>query len=102
MNPTKPQYLQAIRSQSAYPVYRSVIGLIALLGYLLAGAIALGALVAGVSSMGSSFMLGVIIIITGGLLAGIVFLSARLSQEAALMLADMADSTVDAHSRSHG
>ena len=99
MNASRQQYLQSIRADSAYPVYRGVIGMIALLGYLLAGALALGALVGGLGAMSNSFFMGLVALVTGGIFAAIVFLIAKLSKEAALMLVDIADSTVEANSR---
>lgn len=54
MNTSRQQYLQSIRAASAYPVYRGVIGTVALLGYLFAGAMALGALPGGIAAMSSS------------------------------------------------
>jgi len=99
MNGSKQQYLQSIRTDSAYPVYRSVIGLIALLGYLFAGVLALGALIGGLTTMGTSFLMGLVALLTGGIFAAIVFLLAKMSKEAALMIVDLADSTVDANSR---
>lgn len=44
-------------------------------------------------------MTGLIALITGDIFAAIVFLLAKLSKEAALMLVDIADSTIDANSR---
>jgi hypothetical protein len=99
MNASRQQYLQSIRAETAYPVYRGVIGTIALLGYVLAGVIALGALVTGLGAMASSFLTGLITLVAGGVVAAITFLVAKLSKEASLMLADIADSTVDANSR---
>jgi predicted lipid-binding transport protein (Tim44 family) len=99
MNGSKQQYLQSIRADTAYPVYRGVIGMIAMLGYLFAGVTALGALVGGFGAMSSSFAMGLITLVTGAIFAAIVFMLAKLSKEAALMLVDIADSTVDANSR---
>ena len=75
--------------------------MIALLGELFAGAVALGALVGGLGAMSNSFMTGLIALITGGIFAAIVFLLAKLSKEAALMLVDIADSTVEANSHAN-
>lgn len=99
MNTSRQQYLQSIRAETAYPVYRGVIGTIALLGYVLSGVIALGALIAGLGAMANSFLTGLIALIAGGVFAAIAFLVAKLSKEASLMLVDIADSTIDANSR---
>ena len=37
MNTSKQQYIDNIRSNTAYPTYRGIIGIIAIFGYLLAG-----------------------------------------------------------------
>ena len=100
MNATKQQYLTQIRDNTAYPTYRGIIGIIAILGYLLAGVNALGSLIGGFGTMGSSFLGGVGIIIFGLLVSGLIFLGARFWKEAALILADVGDSITEANSRS--
>ncbi|MCU1329359.1 MAG: hypothetical protein JWN34_4729, partial [Bryobacterales bacterium] len=44
MTTAKQQYLDSLRQNSAYPTYRGVIGLIALVFYAIAGVSAMGAL----------------------------------------------------------
>lgn len=100
MNESKQQYLQSVRSDSAYPVYRSVIGIFALLGYLLAGTLALMTLVSGFGMMTNSLTMGLVTLLMGGIVSAMVFFLAKLSKEAALILVDLADSTVEANSRS--
>ena len=99
MNQEKQQYLNTIRSNTAYPTYRGIIGIIAILGYLLAGLSALSAVISGFAAMGDSFMAGVGIIIGGAIFSGLIFLGARFWKEAALILADIGDSITDANSR---
>jgi hypothetical protein len=99
MNQEKQQYLNTIRTNTAYPTYRGIIGIIAILGYLLAAFNALGALIAGFSVMGDSFLGGVAIIIGGALIAGLIFLGAKFWKEAALILVDIGDSITDSNSR---
>ena len=99
MNTQKQQYLNEIRSNTAYPIYRGIIGIIAILGYLLAVLNGIGALIAGIAMMGDSFFGGVGIIIGGALAAGLIFLGARFWKEAALILADIGDSITDTNSR---
>ena len=99
MNQEKQQYLNTIRANTAYPTYRGAIGIIAILGYLLAALNALGALIGGFSAMGDSFMAGVGIIIAGAIVSGLIFVGARLWKEAALILADIGDSITDTNSR---
>lgn len=96
MNSQKQQYLIAVRANSAYPAYRGVIGTVALLGYLLAGAFALAALIAGFTTMTQSFMLGVVVLAGGAISAALVFLMARFYKEAALILADIGDVVTEA------
>jgi len=100
MENSKQQYLESIRSNSAYPVYRNFIGILALLGYLVAGIDALVALIMGFVSMRSSFFGGVGIIILGGLGAVLTYFLVKFFKEAALILADITDSTLEANSRS--
>jgi hypothetical protein len=99
MNNQKREYLNTIRSNTAYPTYRGIIGIIAVLGYLLAAFNALGALVGGVSVIGDSFLMGVGIISAGAVISALIFLGARFAKEAALILADIGDSITDANSR---
>jgi hypothetical protein len=102
MENTKQQYLESIRSNSAYPIYRNFIGILAMLGYLIAGIDALVALVMGFVSMRGSFFGGVGILILGGLGAVLTYFLVKFFKEAALILADIADSTIEANSRSLG
>ena len=98
MENSEEQYLESIRSNSAYPVYRATIGIIALLGYLLAGLYGLVALFSGFGMMFShQFLLGVAILFGGAIAAGIVFFFARLFKEAALIVVDLGDSTIEAN-----
>lgn len=100
MTPQKQQYLDDIRANTAYPTYRSMIGIIAMLGYLFAGMNALGSLIGGLSAMANSFWSGVGIIIAGAIVSGLVFFVARFWKEAALILVDLGDSITDAGSKS--
>jgi hypothetical protein len=99
MNGTKQQYLTQIRANTAYPTYRGIIGIIAILGYLLAGLNALASLIGGFGTMGNSFLGGVGIIIFGAIVSGLIFLGARFWKEAALILADIGDSITETNSR---
>jgi hypothetical protein len=101
MNTSKIQYLESIRSNTAYPVYRGFIGTIALIGYLLAGAYVLLALIAGLGMMANSFMSGLGILLLGGVGAALVFFLAKFFKEAAQILVDIGDSIAEANSRTH-
>jgi hypothetical protein len=94
---TKKQYLDSIRAHSAYPTYRGFIGVFALIGYIVAGIVALGAVIGGVVSMNKTPGVGLAVIVGGLIYAAILYLMARFFKEAALILADLADSTVDAN-----
>jgi hypothetical protein len=100
MNQQKQQYLQLVRINSAYPTYRGFIGTIALVGYAVAGLVGLGALIGGVGLMSRSVPMGLLALVAGGLMAFLYYLLAQFFKEAALILADIADSTVDSNSRS--
>ena len=95
---TKKQYLDSIRAHSAYPTYRGFIGVIAIIGYIVAGIIAVGALIGGLVSLNKTPGVGLAVIVGGLIYAAILYLMARFFKEAALILADLADSTVDANS----
>jgi len=99
MDPQKQQYIEKIRSNTAYPTYRGIIGIIVMLGYILAALYAPGALIGGIASMSESFIMGLGIIIVGFVAAAIIFLGARFLKEAALILADIGDSVTETNSR---
>lgn len=84
------QHLEAIRSNTCYPTFRGFIQVFTLLGYLAA------AVVAGVGVV--TGRPGTIAIAVGvAILIGLVF---RVAQEMSLMLADIADVTIDSSARS--
>ena len=102
MENSKHQYLESIRSSTAYPVYRNFIGILAILGYVVAGVDALAALFMGFGAMRYAFFQGVGIIIVGALGAVLTYFLVKFFKEAALILADLGDSTLEANSRPAG
>lgn len=100
MNTEKQKYLDTIRTNTAYPTYRGIIGIIALFGYILAGLNAVGALISGLMAMRDSILVGLGILIVGLVISALIFLLARFWKEAALILADIGDSVTDTNSRS--
>ena len=99
MNATKQQYIATIRSNTAYPTYRGMIGIIALLGYILAAFSALGSLISGFGAMRASFLGGLGMLIAGLIIAALIFFITRFWKEAALILVDMGDSITETNSR---
>lgn len=99
MNEAQKKYLNHIRSNTAYLTYRSIIDIIAVLGYCLAGITALGTLIAGFRSMQHSVIGGSITLIGGLLGAALIFLLVAFWKEASLILADIGDSVTDANSK---
>ena len=102
MTEQKQQHLHAIRSDSAYPLYRSVIGTFALLAYILAGFMALPTGGSGLRALSDSFFMGIVTLGVGGVASAMIYFFARLSKEAALILVDLADSTLEANSGNGG
>ena len=100
MKAGKQQYLNQIRTNTSYPTYRGIIGIIAILGYLLAALNGLAVLISGFMIMGDSFIAGAGVIVGGLLIAGLIFLGARFWKEAALIIADIGDSTIETNSKS--
>ncbi|MEN1942710.1 hypothetical protein WCE55_02470 [Luteimonas sp. MJ293] len=84
------QYLEALRSGSCYPTFRGFITVFELLGYLIAALVAAGGFISGQSG---AMLLGVV----GAVL---IVLLIRVAKEMSLMLADIADATIDASSKS--
>ncbi|HEU5022596.1 MAG TPA: hypothetical protein VFT60_11920 [Bryobacteraceae bacterium] len=98
MNTSKQQYLDTIRSNSAYPTYRGVIGLIGFIFFAIAGVSAIGAVIGGLAAMSQSFITGLATLVLGLLFAALFYLFGKLYKEAALVLVDMGDSIIDSNS----
>ncbi len=99
MNTKKQNYLSSIRSDSAYPTFRSVIGIIAILMYVLGGIVVLFGLIGGIGMMTQQFLPGVMTLFISILIGVIYVVIGKIVKEAALMLADIADSITEANSR---
>lgn len=99
MNAEKQKYLTDIRANTAYPVYRGMIGIITLLGMILAGLQGLSALIMGFTTMGQTFLGGLALLLLGLVVAALIFLGAKLFKEAALILVDIGDSVTERNSR---
>lgn len=85
----KPEdFLAELRSASAYPAFRTVIGLATVLGYLLAAIVFVGAAVSAWPTKQPGLFVG-------GLVGSVViFVLTRVFKEMWLMLADMSDATI--------
>lgn len=103
MDSMKQQYLSTVRSNTAYPTYRGMIGAIAALGYALAVLAILGGVISGCGAMNRAGVGGFLVSILGGILIGGVFvLLARLWKEASLVLVDMGDAILEQGARGVG
>ncbi len=100
MSANKQAYIQSIRASSAYPVYRGIIGVIAMLGYAAAIGVALSGIafaIASLKAVGAVSSSGIALL---SLLTGlVVWLLIRFSKEAALMIADIADALTEGNAR---
>lgn len=78
-------FIETLRAGSHYPNFRAIIGIFALLGYVLAAICAIGAAMSGSSAM-----------VTGGgiVLAAFIVVVSKVLKEASLMLADLSDAAV--------
>ena len=98
--------MKQIRANTAYPTYRGTITVITILGYLLAalhglGAVASGLMVGVGKELGDLSWIAGLGIITGGLIiSALIFVGARFWKEAALIVADIGDSTIETNSKS--
>lgn len=95
MNALKQSHLNSIRSNTAYPAYRAVIGIISILLMMIAVLIGLGGLVAGFGVMSQNGFLGILVLLVGISFAALAFFFARLWQEAAQILVDIGDSVIE-------
>ena len=100
MEKGKRLYIDHIRINTAYPNYRRFVGIVAILGYVLAGLLVLIALLGlfedvsvGRYREGFAFFVGSV------MAAVIIVFASRLLKEAALIFADIADSITDANSK---
>ena len=100
METRKQQYIDQTRTNTAYPNYRRFVGIVAILGYVLAGLLVLITLLASIEAFsvgqyreGFTFLIGSVIV------AIIIVFVSRLLKEPALIFADIADSITDANSR---
>ena len=96
----KQRYIEQIRTNTAYPTYRRFVGILTILGYVLAGLLVLIAFLGSVEGFSVGEYLDAIAVSVGSVVVAviIVFLS-RLLKEAALIFADIADSITDASSK---
>lgn len=108
LDTTKQQYLERIRRETAYPMYRNIIGIIAILGFVMAGLVGLGSLIlslgiiiAGFSNQNilAGLLFGLICLVQGLVWAAIIFFLARFWKEASLILVDIGDSITDANAK---
>ncbi len=97
MNTPKAQYIQRIRSQSSYPTFRTFVGVIALLFYIIGAICILVGISAGISQQGIGS--GMFALFAGVLIGIIYIVIGKVIKEASLMLADIADSITDLNSR---
>jgi hypothetical protein len=97
MNALKKKYLDRIRSDSAYPAFRGVVNIIALLLYTVGALFIVGGFLVGFGLVGGSLNLAVFI---GGMTIGLFYIvMGKVLREVSLMLADVADSITDLNSR---
>lgn len=83
------QYLDGLRSRSCYPTFRGFVAVITVLTYVLAALVIL-----------VGFLTGQMPAILGCIVAGVLLIVlAKAAQEVSLMIADMADATIDTASR---
>ncbi len=101
MKTRKQEYIDRIRSNTAYSIYRTFVRILTLFGYVLAATIVVAGVVdyttrghLAVFLLGGKFLVGCIVV------AAITVFFSRLWKEAAVIFADIADSITDANSRS--
>ena len=96
---TKQKYIQRIRSESAYPVFRSLVSTFAVLFYIFGALLIVAGLIIGFSLIAREGA-AALAAMFGGVIAGLIcIIIGRVSKEASFMLADLADSITDLNSR---
>ncbi len=81
-------YIDRLRAQSHYPAFRTVAGIFAILGYVVAALVLIAAIFASTRGGGAGAGLG------GLVFACVIAVFAKVAKEALLMLADLSDATV--------
>jgi hypothetical protein len=99
MDAQKQEYVSAIRDNTAYPVYRSMIDLVAMIAYFVAGILFFSGLFAGCMVISNSVAMGFLNVVIGVGVSSLVWAFARFGKEAALILADIGDSITEFNSR---
>lgn len=104
MKSSKQRYIDQIRTNTAYPTYRTFIGILTILGYVFAGLIVLAGLGVVVSPFGITYWApsggaSYFVPVASVIVAAIIVFASRLWKEASLLLADIADSITDANSK---
>jgi hypothetical protein len=94
MNTQKDQYLDRIRSQSAYPWVRRIAGLVALFFYTLAAISFFGGIIIAFTGK-----VGAVAALLGTVFGLIYFIVGAITKELSIMLADIADSITDLNCR---
>ena len=100
MKEDKTNYLKLIRAETAYPTYRGMVNLLTILGYVMAGLLALFYFIGGIVVMiNTSFFAGLFGWIIGAVATVIQVVIVRFMREISFMIADMVDSTIDTNSK---
>ena len=82
-------YLNTIRADSCYPTFRAFVTIATVLGYIVAALVVVAGFVSG---QGSGILIGIVS-------AVVIALIAKVGQEVSLMIADIADATIDSAGR---
>ena len=98
MTASKQQHLKAIRANTAYPTFRTIIALIAVLGYIAATIVAIGTLFLGARALDHDEH-GMMVLGLGFVYSTIILVGALFWKEAATILADIGDSILETNSR---
>ena len=80
-------FAERMRDESLYPFWRKLVGLVTILGYILAGILLIAAIIAMSKASVTAGLVGIGI-------AAFVAIMTRVGKEASLMLADLSDATV--------
>ena len=80
-------FAERMRSESLYPFWRKLVGLVTILGYVLAAILLIAALISMSNASMTTGMVGIGV-------AVFVAVITRVGKEASLMLADLSDATI--------
>lgn len=98
-NPTKQKYIERIRAETTYPIFRRLVGVLATLIHVLGILYLVFGPISGIAILFKEGAVGLGFIVVSIVVGLLLILSGKLFKETSFMLADIADSITDLNCR---